>query len=52
MPCRLYAAAFDPMAQSDDSFSWIIRGFTGEFALELLEIRKLFELRSAQAFAH
>jgi len=30
---------------------WIIRGFTAEFALELFEVRELFELRSAQAFA-
>ena len=31
--------------------SWIIRGFTPEFALELFEIREIFELRSALAFA-
>ena len=31
--------------------SWIIRGFTKEFALELFEIRELFETRSAIAFA-
>jgi DNA-binding GntR family transcriptional regulator len=30
---------------------WIIRGFTREFALELFEVRELFELRSALAFA-
>jgi len=30
--------------------SWIIRGFTKEFALELFEVRELFELRSALAF--
>ena len=30
---------------------WIIRGFTREFALELFEVRELFELRSAIAFA-
>ena len=30
---------------------WIIRGFTKEFALELFEVRELFELRSALAFA-
>lgn len=30
--------------------SWIIRGFTKEFALELFEIRELFETRSAIAF--
>ena len=30
--------------------SWIIRGFTQEFALELFEVRELFETRSALAF--
>ncbi len=30
---------------------WIMRGFTKEFALELFEIREMFELRSAQTFA-
>jgi DNA-binding GntR family transcriptional regulator len=30
--------------------SWIIRGFTKEFALELFEVRELFEIRSALAF--
>ena len=30
---------------------WIFSGFTLEFALELFEIRELFELRSALAFA-
>jgi DNA-binding GntR family transcriptional regulator len=30
---------------------WIIRGFTKEFALELFEVRELFEIRSALAFA-
>ncbi|MEO8241821.1 MAG: FCD domain-containing protein [bacterium] len=31
--------------------SWIIRGFTCDFALELFEVREIFELRSALAFA-
>jgi len=31
--------------------SWIIRGFTKEFALELFEVRELFDPRSAIAFA-
>lgn len=31
--------------------SWIIRGFTPEFALELFEVRELFDARSAIAFA-
>jgi DNA-binding GntR family transcriptional regulator len=30
---------------------WIIRGFTREFALELFDVRELFEIRSALAFA-
>lgn len=31
--------------------SWVFRGFTTKFALELFEIREMFELRSALAFA-
>ena len=30
---------------------WLLKGFTLEFALELFEIREMFELRSARAFA-
>jgi DNA-binding GntR family transcriptional regulator len=30
---------------------WVLKGFTPSFALELAEIREMFELRSAQAFA-
>ena len=30
---------------------WIFKGFTNEFALELFEIREMFEFRSARAFA-
>ena len=30
---------------------WIFKGFTASFALELFEIREIFELRSALAFA-
>lgn len=30
---------------------WIFKGFTTDFALELFEIREMFELRSARAFA-
>lgn len=30
---------------------WIFRGFTPEFALELFEVRELFEIRCAVAFA-
>ncbi|MDX3928431.1 MAG: GntR family transcriptional regulator [Shinella sp.] len=31
---------------------WILKGFTREFALELTEVREMFELRSAAAFLH
>lgn len=30
---------------------WVFKGFTPSFALELFEIREIFELRSARAFA-
>jgi DNA-binding GntR family transcriptional regulator len=30
---------------------WVFKGFTASFALELFEIREMFELRSAKAFA-
>jgi DNA-binding GntR family transcriptional regulator len=30
---------------------WVFKGFTPQFALELFEIREMFELRSARAFA-
>ncbi|WP_181706596.1 GntR family transcriptional regulator [Chthonobacter rhizosphaerae] len=30
---------------------WILKGFTRDFALELTEVREMFELRSAAAFA-
>jgi DNA-binding GntR family transcriptional regulator len=30
---------------------WLFKGFTQEFAMELFEIREMFELRSARAFA-
>lgn len=33
------------------SGGWVFKGFTTEFALELFEIREMFELRSAMAFA-
>lgn len=31
---------------------WVLKGFTREFALELTEVREMFELRSAAAFVH
>lgn len=33
------------------SGGWVLQGFTGGFALELFEIREMFERRSAKAFA-
>jgi DNA-binding GntR family transcriptional regulator len=30
---------------------WVFKGFTADFALDLFEIREMFELRSARAFA-
>jgi DNA-binding GntR family transcriptional regulator len=30
---------------------WVFKGFTADFALELFEIREMFELRSARSFA-
>ena len=31
---------------------WVLKGFTRDFALELTEVREMFELRSAAAFTH
>jgi DNA-binding GntR family transcriptional regulator len=31
---------------------WVLKGFTREFALELTEVREVFEMRSAAAFVH
>jgi DNA-binding GntR family transcriptional regulator len=33
------------------SAGWVLKGFTTSFALELFEIREMFELRSARAFS-
>ena len=33
------------------SGGWVLKGFTSDFALELFEIREMFELRSAKAMA-
>lgn len=30
---------------------WVLKGFTRDFALELMDVREMFELRSAQRFA-
>jgi DNA-binding GntR family transcriptional regulator len=39
------------LVEKRENSGWIIRGFNKDFALELFEVRELFELRSAQAFA-
>jgi DNA-binding GntR family transcriptional regulator len=39
------------LVEKRENSGWIFRGFTTEFALELFEVRELFELRSARAFA-
>ncbi|HVO02671.1 MAG TPA: GntR family transcriptional regulator [Candidatus Cybelea sp.] len=39
------------LVEKRENTGWIIRGFNRDFALELFEVRELFELRSAQVFA-
>jgi DNA-binding GntR family transcriptional regulator len=39
------------LVEKRENSGWVIRGFNRDFALELFEVRELFELRSAQAFA-
>jgi len=39
------------LVEKRENSGWVIRGFNKEFALELFEVRELFELRSALAFA-
>jgi len=39
------------LIEKRDKAGWLFKGFTTDFALELFEIRELFELRSARAFA-
>ncbi len=39
------------LVEKRENSGWVIRGFNKEFALELFEVRELFELRAAQAFA-
>jgi DNA-binding GntR family transcriptional regulator len=50
---REYLNRFDRfgLIERRPNSSWIIRGFTREFALEIFEVRELFENRSAMAFA-
>jgi DNA-binding GntR family transcriptional regulator len=38
------------LIQKRPSSGWVFQGFTTAFALELFEIREMFELRSARAF--
>ena len=39
------------LIEKKPSAGWLVKGFTREFAMELFEIREMFELRSARAFA-
>jgi len=39
------------LTQKRPNAGWVFKGFTTGFALELFEIREMFELRSARAFA-
>ena len=50
---REYLGRFERfgLVEKRPNSGWIFRGFTPEFALELFEVRELFELRSARAFA-
>jgi DNA-binding GntR family transcriptional regulator len=50
---REYLNRFDRfgLVEKRRNAGWIFRGFTSEFAIELFEVRELFELRSAMAFA-
>ena len=50
---REYLNRFDRFGLVDKrpNSGWVFRGFTTEFALELFEVRELFEIRSAKAFA-
>ena len=50
---REYLNRFDRfgLIERRPNSSWIIRGFTREFALQIFEVRELFETRSAMTFA-
>jgi DNA-binding GntR family transcriptional regulator len=50
---REYLNRFDRfgLIERRPNSSWVIRGFTREFALEIFEVRELFETRSAMTFA-
>jgi DNA-binding GntR family transcriptional regulator len=39
------------LVEKRENSGWVIRGFNQEFALELFEVRELFEIKSALAFA-
>lgn len=39
------------LIEKRNNAGWIFRGFTREFALELFEVRELYELRSARLFS-
>jgi len=50
---REYLNRFDRfgLIEKRPNSGWVFRGFTTEFALELFEVRELFEIRCAKAFA-
>jgi len=50
---REYLSRFERygLVEKRPNSGWIFRGFTPDFALELFEVRELFEIRSAKAFA-
>lgn len=50
---REYLSRFERfgLVEKRPNSGWIFRGFTTDFALELFEVRELFEIRSAKAFA-
>src|ERR1700710_2728903 len=46
----LYRFARFGLIEQRPNARWVFKGFTDDFALELFDIRELFELRSALAF--
>lgn len=50
---REYLNRFDRfgLVEKRPNSGWVFRGFTSEFALELFEVRELFEMQSAKTFA-
>lgn len=50
---REYLSRFERfgLVEKRPNSGWIFRGFTTDFALELFEVRELFEIKSAKTFA-